>query len=303
MPRICAIVLNYFGSHDTEACVDSLATAPVDTLYVVDNSADEEETRKVRALITGFAGGHPVPRLELLASPRNLGFSRGVNSAVHADLRSGGHDYYLLMNNDARATPGMVAQLVRRIDSEPGCLAVSPRVRASDGSERGMVWYHRYLGCQCQRRYALSFPVVSGCCLLLSRAAIQDGMLLDERFFMYGEDVALCWRIHCSGGRVLIDDDAHVLHEGSQTSRYGSLFYEYHVARGHVLLAMTTWTSPLEVPLMLATRFLSLLARALLRAVRLRRLAPLAAFGLAWLPLDASAVSPPAPAAGTPSAR
>ncbi|MHB1942866.1 MAG: glycosyltransferase family 2 protein [Acidiferrobacteraceae bacterium] len=303
MPRTCAIVLNYFGSRDTEACVDSLATAPVDTLYIVDNSADEEETRKLRAMIARFVGGHPMPRLVLLVSPQNLGFSRGVNSAVHTDLQSEGHDHYLLLNNDARATPGMVVQLIRRIGSEPDCLAVSPRVQTSDGRARGMVWYHRYLGFQCLRKHALTFPAVSGCCLLLNRAAIRDGILLDERFFMYGEDVALCWRIHRSGWRVLIDDHARVLHEGSQTSRYGSLFYEYHVARGHVLLAMTTWVSPLEVPLMLTTQFLSLLARALVRAVRLRRLAPLAAFALAWLPMGIRAVPPPAPAAGAPPAR
>ncbi|MHB1951293.1 MAG: glycosyltransferase [Acidiferrobacteraceae bacterium] len=293
MPSICAIVLNYFGSHHTKACVDSLASAPLVTLRIVDNSSDPGESMALSAIVEQSAARVSSPRVVLQASPRNLGFSGGVNSAVQADSRDGGHDYYLLINNDARATPGMVERLLQRIESDPACLAVAPVASPGSADERGVFWYHRYLGLQCRSRQPLSFPVVSGCCLLVSQAALRDGMLLDERFFMYGEDVALCWRISRSGGRVLIDHDAHVLHEGSQSSRYGSLFYEYHVARGHVLLARTTWVSRLEVPLMLATKFLSLLARALVRAVRLRRVTPLAGFALAWLPMGASAVPPP----------
>jgi len=48
MPQTCAIVLNYFGAEKTEKCLQSLFDQAVDTIYLVDNSASEAETHKLR---------------------------------------------------------------------------------------------------------------------------------------------------------------------------------------------------------------------------------------------------------------
>lgn len=283
-PRICVIILNYFSSSDTVACLRSLSGAPVNTVYIVDNSADAgAQTEIAQAVNDGMRDGAPDCLLRL--SPENLGFSRGVNSAIRADLASKGHDYYLLLNSDAHATPGMVGALLRRIQSEPNCLAVAPAALTRGAIVPGIFWYHRYLGLKLSGPHALSFPVLSGCCLLVSHSAIRDGLLLDERFFMYGEDVELCWRILRAGARVTHDESVFVIHKGSVSSRRGSLFYEYHVTRGHILLATTTWVSRLEIPLIVLAKVVSLLARAVVRTARDLRLSPLAAFVLAWWPV------------------
>jgi GT2 family glycosyltransferase len=93
---------------------------------------------------------------------------------------------------------------------------------------------------------------------------------------MYGEDVLLGWRL--GAARMVHVPQVLVWHEGSASSRNGSVFYELHVAAGHWRLAHKLGNNPADSALLLAGRCISLSARALIRAVRLRSLIPVLAF-------------------------
>lgn len=81
-----------------------------------------------------------------------------------------------------------------------------------------------------------SLKYSSGCALLIDINKLP-GSILDEDFFFYGEDVELALRAKGLGLEATECHEAHIYHEGSGSARRGSLFYEYHINRGHWLLA------------------------------------------------------------------
>jgi GT2 family glycosyltransferase len=222
----------------------------------------------------------------LLLSPKdNLGFARGVNLALN-DPAALDSDAFLLINNDAVATTGMVASLAAALTDTGGAM-VAPTVVNEAGELQPVLWYQRFTGMQTTRRWPGSFPYPSGSCLLVSRAMLKDGRIFDEDFFMYGEDTLLGWRLVRAGKTPLLLDNAVVRHDGTGSSRRGEMFYEYHMARAHILLATKTWRySFLEIPFMLISKASVLCIRASFRSLRFRSFVPLKAFFMAWRALN-----------------
>lgn len=282
--RICAIVLNYRNAANTEACLQSLLGEALDVVLVVDNSADTHSAAElVKVMQRLQEGGSNFP-LNLFSPDTNLGFARGVNMAINdeAALRC---DAFLLINNDAIAMPGMVSRLAAALACY-GTTMVAPTVVDAEGKPQPILWYQRFFGLMTAHQLPGSFPYLSGCCLLVSREILEEGRLFDEDFFMYGEDTLLGWRLSRAGKKPLRLDDAFVRHDGAGSSRRGHLFYEYHMARAHVLLARKTWRHPLEIPILLASKCVGLSLRALWRSLRFGNIVPLKALFMAWRPLD-----------------
>ena len=281
---VCAIVINYFGAEKTAQCLDSLRSEPLTTLLLVDNSATDEQREKMAGLVADLQERGAGFGIQAMNNEDNLGFGRAINRAIAMDLqRTGGHDYYLLLNNDARVTPGLVSGLLRSAAQDPKPALVAPRIRWGE-REIDYYWYQPLLGHVSTSPFPGSFKYLSGCCLLVDRAMAPDGQLFDERFFMYGEDIALTVKATRAGREIFCADDLSVTHEGSGSARVGSLFYEYHVARGHILLALSPSNSFVVVSAAVAGRFLYLTARAVIRTLRLRSLCPLGGLAMAWKP-------------------
>jgi GT2 family glycosyltransferase len=204
----------------------------------------------------------------------------GLNEATVSDS-----DVFFLINNDAVATPGMVATLVRALKND-GTDLVLPTIIAGDGKQQSGYWYQRHFGLLTTTHLPFSFSYPSGCCMLFRRELLAAGKFFDEDFFMYGEDTMLGWRLRQSARKVRHLDDVLVQHSGIGSSRQYGLFYEYHTARAHILLTKKTWCHPLEIPLLLVTKCIGLGLRAMLRSMRSGSAVPLAAFFLAWFPLN-----------------
>ncbi len=284
--KVCVIVLDYRGAHKTAKCLRSLIGQGVDQIMVVDNSADPNASRELSVVLESIRREGPEFTICLLTPEENLGFAKGVNIALQHALRGGTrHDYYLLMNNDAEATPDLVFRLRQALDGDPQLCLVAPCILSDSGKQQALVWYHRYLGLLMKRSVPLAFPYLAGCCLMFRRTLAGAGKLFDEDFFMYGEDAALGWRLARAGREMKCLGDAFVLHEGGASSSKGGLFYEYHLVRAHLLLALKTWRSPVEIPFMVLCKLLALAARAFLRCVRYRSATPFYAYLLSWLPL------------------
>lgn len=281
--KICAIILNYRNAARTDACLCSLTGEGLDVVLVVDNSADKHAAAELAAVVKRQAG-HLDCTLHLLNPGSNLGFARGVNLALK-DTVARHCDAFLLINNDAIALPGMLARLAAAL-TETGTALVAPTAVDAAGKPQPMLWYQRFFGLLTTRPLPGSFPYLSGCCLLVRRDMLKEDRLFDEDFFMYGEDTLLGWYLACAGIKPLRLDDAFVRHDGTGSSRRGQFFYEYHMARAHVLLAMKTWRHPLEIPLLLASKCIGLSLRALWRSLRFGNTLPLKAFFMAWLALD-----------------
>jgi N-acetylglucosaminyl-diphospho-decaprenol L-rhamnosyltransferase len=279
---VCAIVINYFGAARTVRCLESLVHEPLANLVLVDNSADAREQAELARLIAA-------KQLELSAFPihvmnndRNVGFGRAVNQAIAADIATnGGHSYYLLVNNDAEASPSVLQQLLNAAHNTPDTALYAPRIRWAE-DEVGFHWYQPYLGHVTRKPFPGSFPYLTGCFLLVEAALVSAEGLFDEEFFMYGEDILLSAKAASLGRGAECVGNVTILHEGSGSAKNGSFFYEYQVARGHVLLARKLARSRRQRLLMILGRIMYLGVRALVRAWRCRSATPIKAYFRAW---------------------
>ncbi len=93
------------------------------------------------------------------------------------------------------------------------------------------------------------------------------------------------WRLTRQGKKAVCATDAYVKHDYGPSVARSSFFYEYHMARGHLLLSLKTWLHPAEIPLLVLTKIVGLGGRAIVRCFRYRSLTPPFSLLVAWLPL------------------
>ncbi|WP_298290496.1 glycosyltransferase [Thiomonas sp.] len=274
-PPIVALTLNYRDAVRTQRCVDSLLAAGAKGVLVWDNSADAGLS--AQALRQSLAAQ---PAVQIVVSERNLGFAAGVNRGMEVIAQRWPGAWVFLINNDAVIDPSALDKLAQALCTNPQAVIAYPRIKHG---ERVLGTMHY------QRLFALlsfdepmpgSFPYPSGAALLVATDRTQ-APLLDEDFFMYGEDVMLGWRLGTQ--RMAHVAEILVEHEASASARNGSLFYEMHVAAGHWLLGHKLARNPLDQLLLFGGRCLSLPARALLRTMRQRSLNPLIGLVRGWL--------------------
>lgn len=265
-----AITIHFRKPELTLACIDSLLADGWAPVMVWDNSQDEGAS--LRALEAMRPADE---RVQLVRSPVNLGFGKGMNAALAELGRRGYEGPVLLVNNDARVETGLRVVLEGELEGEKPPVLVAPRI-LQGGREQGWLYYQPWLALVTRRPLPGSFAYLSGCCLLVSRPD-NTAPLFDETFFMYGEDVELSWRIRLQGGRMVLLERVWLSHEGSASSGQASESYERCLVRSHWLLAEKLAINATARTLMRGLRLPVLLARACVRAVRFRSLVPLRA--------------------------
>jgi len=286
MPNLCVIILNYFSPNNTEACVSSLVDQEFDTLYLIDNSADAHQAQCINSLANKLRDQDIKFKIIVLISKENLGFGAGINSAIKHDYQqSGGHELYLLLNNDTVLPSNTIKVLLEEKQKDPEIALLSPKIEWG-GRDISYYGYIEFLGHVSSYPKKFAQPYVSGCCLLVDSELIDsDHTLFDDAFFMYGEDIYLNWKAKQQGKQIYCTDKVTIFHEGSGSSSHGGLFYEYHVARGHVLLGLKVNRPLYKKIAYILGRVFYLFMRGCLRSVRYRSVIPLQAYFMAWLPI------------------
>ena len=205
------------------------------TIWVVDNASADDSVARVR---TAF------PSVRLIANTENVGFARANNQAIAL----GQGDYILLLNPDTVMADDALARLVTYAEAHPQLGAVGPRL--IDGQGRFLPESKRALPTPWVAFYKLSglsaaFPehptfgqyhtrhladdaaqqveVLSGSCQLIRRVAYGQVGGLDNRYFMFGEDVDLSYRLLQAGWQNAYLPTAVVLHYKGRSSRRHSL--------------------------------------------------------------------------------
>jgi N-acetylglucosaminyl-diphospho-decaprenol L-rhamnosyltransferase len=251
-PSLAIIIVTYNSREEIGDCLTSVIghTEPYPTdVTVVDNHSSDETLAFIRehwpALRTIDAGG-------------NVGFARANNLGIAAT--SG--EYVLLLNPDTVAPPGALTALVGGLTSRPDAAIAGPRLmnerripELSFGPpispwgelkqktllalyQRGFRPSVRYV--ERRSREPGERAWVSGACLLIRRTDLEAVGGLDERFFMYTEDVDLCTSVRARGRKVLFVPQAEFLHlrgrsagRNPETERLRRLshlaFYEKHL--------------------------------------------------------------------------
>lgn len=278
-PRICGLMLAYFKADMTLKCLRTLAGQGIETIMLVDNSHCPEEHQRTLQLVQHFPKGW----LKVVIAEDNLGFAKGMNLALDHARQLGEWDYFLLLNNDITAKPDLVSQLVEYMQQQANIMLLGVHADAGDHLQ-GELYYQRLTGLMFTKPTLGSFPVVPGYCVLIQPTAISDH-LFDPCYFMYGEDVELSWRMLQQGKKIAILPKPLLAHKSAQSSGEASLFYEYHINRGHWLIVQALGHNHVERIIMYTLRLLLLSARAVLRSWRFRSMTPLKALLMSGLRL------------------
>jgi GT2 family glycosyltransferase len=266
--KLCIIILNYFGSADTVACVKALLGQPLDRICIIDNSEGHKE---IDALAAAFAG---CPKVEIISSGQNRGFAGGVNFGLRRMLPLD-FEAFIILNNDTVPPPDLTEKILRGVDAASLDVASPVIYRYPD---QHILWssgnyYNAWTGTLSTGRnpgILGSIFYLPGCCLFVQRRVFESAGLFDEAFFMYGEDVEFCHRAVQGGFRIGIVPDALIYHKTGASSVQNSFFYEYQINRGHLLLARKLFESKGAWLLCLFVKLPVLFLRACLRTVRFK---------------------------------
>jgi len=229
---VAAVVVNYNAADHLGACLASLAANGIDEIVVVDNGSEDDSFEVVRA-----AGAHWLP------TGANLGYGRAANRGAAAPAARAAR-YLLVCNPDLDLHSGAVAALAESLEADPRLGVVGPRLRNVDGSlypsartfpdlvdamghgVLGMVaprnrFTRRYRLLDWDHSEAARVDWVSGACFLARRDAWEGVGGFDPSYFMYLEDVDLCWRLARAGWAVGYEPAAEVTHvQGVSTNRH-----------------------------------------------------------------------------------
>jgi N-acetylglucosaminyl-diphospho-decaprenol L-rhamnosyltransferase len=266
-PPIIGLTLNYRDAQRTRRCVESLLADGAAQVFVWDNSADDGST--AATLRQAFA--HE-PRVHIALSRENLGFAAGVNRGISCIRTHHPCAWVCLLNNDATILPGGLAALGDALNAHPDAILAYPDID-HNGRVLGTIWYQRWLALITFKPLPGSFPYPSGCALLFAPERWPEP-LLDEDFFMYGEDAYLGW-VHRGSKRLLYVPGAWVWHEGSASSGMGSTFYEGRLVAGHWLLAGKLASNRFDFSFLCVGRIFAMGLRAAVRSWRFRSVIPI----------------------------
>lgn len=233
-PKVSIILVNYNGAADTLECIGSLTKVRYENreVIVVDNASTDGSVTALKA-----ASG-----IVLLEAPENLGFSGGNNMGIRYALDHGA-DYVLLLNNDTLVTEGFLEPLVAAAgDLGPKSVLTSKILYAG---QRDTLWYaggefNRKL-CRVshtrinekdslqEKRREVTF--ISGCCMLLHRSVIESLGELDEKFFLYCEDLEYCCRLRQGGCTLWYEPESVIFHKVSASTGRSSTLSVYYTVR------------------------------------------------------------------------
>jgi GT2 family glycosyltransferase len=256
-PKVGIVVLNYKNYEDTLDCLRSLRaiTYPQCEIVVVDNDSRNDSLAQIRESIllessahTSTAGGRSDDECRpdstvLLQSDCNRGYAAGNNLGIREALARGAA-YVLVLNNDTVVRPGVLEPLVGYAETHPDVGAVGPKIVDSDGRidpscarrrpslgfyffATGVVgrmrpnnrWVraHYYRG-EYAYDVARSVDLLSGACMLIRRSVFEQLGLLDERTFLYQEELILHERLRKAGWRQAIVPDSVIVHKGGRAT-------------------------------------------------------------------------------------
>ena len=231
MPEVSVVVVAYRTPDLLRTCLEHLTadrTRRETEILVVDNDSGDETPEVARSF----------PGVRLVESGENLGFAGGVNRGFAAATGR----YVMILNPDVETRPGALDRLADFLDAHPGTGIAAPKLLNTDGS----------LQYSCRRKYTLTtillrrtflgswFPKasalrrhlmldydhaeprpvdwVAGAAMMVRRAAIEDVGVMEERYFLYFEDLDFCARMQARGWLVQYVPDAVMTHHWQRAS-------------------------------------------------------------------------------------
>ncbi len=250
--RLSVIIVNYNVEHFLDQCLDSVRRASelcaIEVLIVDNNSVD--------ASLAMLAEKHP--EYQLISNKENVGFSRANNQAI----RIAKSDYVLLLNPDTVVAEDTFLKVANFMDEHPNAGGLGVHMIDGKGnflpeSKRGlpkpMVAFYKIFGLSKifpkSKRFGhyhlghiaenetSKIDVLSGAFMLMRKSALEKVGLLDEDYFMYGEDIDLSYRIQKGGFDNYYFPETSIIHYKGESTKKSSVNYVFVFYKAMVIFA------------------------------------------------------------------
>ena len=234
VPELSIVVVTFNSSDYIEACLQAFnqASENLPTVkIVVDNGSQDQTIALVK---------HNFSDWRIIQNSSNIGYGAACNLGI----KDSQAPFILISNPDVVVQESTVTELLGYIQGNPSCGIAACQLINSDGttqrSYRRSPLPHHILGRALERLPLFKGHIHSssylmndkpadashqvdwllGSCMLLRRSALDAIGLFDERFFLYCEDVDLCWRMNCRGWQVTYYPQAQAFHHHQQKSTH-----------------------------------------------------------------------------------
>ncbi len=247
-PAVSAIIVNYNAGSLLRASVDSLVSCPVDVeVIVVDNASHD----------SSLDGLQDIPQVVVIRNPTNVGFASACNIGVKAATAP----VILFLNPDCYFEGDALSPLIVALQSDARIGMVGGLLLNGDGSEQAggrraiptpwrsfvrafglhrfadrwpRLFYDFHLHKQALPSDSIEVEAISGACMLVKRAAIDDVGLWDEAYFLHCEDLDWCMRFRQKGWKILFVPTSRIGHALGACSKSRRVFVEWHKHKGMI---------------------------------------------------------------------
>lgn len=250
--KLSVVVVNYNVQNFLKLCLDSVRKASKDLaieVFVVDNNSVDGSVAMVR---------QEFPEVKLIENKQNRGFSYANNQAI----RESTAEYVLLLNPDTVVEEDTFEKVLQFMDQHPeagglGVMMLDGKGNFLPESKRGLptpaVAFYKIFGLarifpksKLFGRYHLGFldknhthevEILSGAFMLMRKSVLDKVGLLDETFFMYGEDIDLSYRILLGGYKNYYFPETRIIHYKGESTKKSSVNYVFVFYRAMVIFA------------------------------------------------------------------
>ncbi len=238
--ELSVIIVNYNVKHFLEQCLHSVQNASKNStveIFVVDNNSVDGSAQLIN---------NKFPNLHFIENKENVGFSKANNQAIK--LAKG--KYILLLNPDTVVEEDTFEKVISFMNTHPDAGGLGVKMIDGKGtflpeSKRGLptpwVAFYKIFGLsklfpnsKTFGKYHLSYlneneiheiDVLAGAFMLMRKSVLDKVGLLDETFFMYGEDIDLSYRIQLAGYKNYYFPETTIIHYKGESTKKGSLNY------------------------------------------------------------------------------
>ena len=256
--KLSVIIVSYNVKHFLEQCLHSVRAAgsDIDTeIFVVDNASVDGSVKMVK---------EKFPEVKCIANPDNQGFAKANNQAI----RQSDGEYILLLNPDTIVETDTFSKIITFMDCHADAGGLGVKMVDGTGqflpeSKRGLptpiVAFYKIFGfsrlfpkSKIFGKYHLGFldkdkthqvDILAGAFMLMRKSVVDEVGLLDEDFFMYGEDIDLSYRIIKAGHHNYYYPDARIIHYKGESTKKGSLNYVFVFYNAMIIFARKHYTA------------------------------------------------------------
>lgn len=250
--KLSIVIVNYNVAYFLEQCLNSVFSSKMNfaiEVFVVDNNSVDNSVEMVK---------EKFPQVILMANKQNLGFSKANNQAIKVSTG----EFVLLLNPDTLIEPDTLQLTIDFMDENPdagglGVMMVDGKGNFLPESKRGLptpaAAFYKMFGFSSifpkSKRFSAyhlgnldkneihEIDVLSGAFMLMRKSVLDKVGLLDEDFFMYGEDIDLSYRIQKSGFKNYYFPKARIIHYKGESTKKDSLNYVFVFYKAMIIFA------------------------------------------------------------------